>query len=99
MVHERPCSHKKNPTNSLRQGAGVPSLHAAPFGVEVSFQWIFKINETLEMSPGQYSPQRGEYFLTVLLKLFLENVLPNSLPYIPKIGTLFAYRVPQYREG
>jgi len=56
MVHERPYSHKKHSTDFLRQGAGVPSLHAAPFGVEVSFQWIFKINETLEMSPGQFSP-------------------------------------------
>jgi len=122
MVHERPYSHKKHSTIFLRQGAGVPSLHAAPFGVEVSFQWIFKINETLEMSPGQFSQQRGEYFLvwkdrcepdhvrkgffrellaevcrqlsphcgdsflTVLRTLFLENVLPNSLPYIPIKG-------------
>ena len=42
--------------------------------------------ELLAKVRRQLSPHCGDYFLTVLHKLFLENVLPNSLPYIPKKG-------------
>ena len=47
----------------MPEGPRVPPLDAAHLGVEVSFQRVVDVDDLLEVSPAQFSPQCGDNLL------------------------------------